>query len=123
MSVVLVADDQPDIRLLARLVLQQAGHEVIEAASGRDTLDAVERQHVDVLVLDLEMPDVDGWQVLEELDRAGRLRSLAVVAVSAHGDPSLMRDAISRGCRDYVGKPYDPDSLVTAVAEAVALRG
>lgn len=116
MSRVLVVDDEADIRQLARMILELAGHEVVEADDGAAALATVEACDVDVMLLDLRMAGVDGWAVLDRLAATGRLPGLPVVAISAHADPQLMRATLAKGCRSYMAKPFSPADLLSMVA-------
>ena len=111
MSRVLVVDDEPDIRLLMRVTLQAAGHTVLEADDGQSALETIRADEFDLVLLDLRMPNVDGWAVLATLSEEGRLDGLPVIAISAHADPEMMRRALVAGCRAYLNKPFKPDAL------------
>jgi DNA-binding response OmpR family regulator len=115
---VLVVEDEPDILLAARVMLEAEGYTVIEASGGREALEAAAKTSVDAVLLDLRMPGVDGWAVLKEL-RARRASSgLPVVILSAHPDPSAVERSIEFGARGYVRKPFRAADLKRAL-EAV----
>lgn len=123
MKTVLVVDDEDDIRLLARMVLEGASFGVIEAADGAAALDTLEHQPVDLVLLDLRMAGIDGWDVIDRLRAAGRLPGLAVIVLSAHADPSTAAEVKARGCRAYVSKPFRPDELLGAVRVVAGNNG
>lgn len=114
MAIVLVVDDEPDILLLHRLNLEAAGHRVVLAADGVTALERIADERPDAVVLDVMMPVLDGWGVLE------RLRTQAspppVLVVSAKSAPQDLTRARELGARDYLTKPYDPDDLIRRVA-------
>jgi len=119
---VLIVDDEPDVRLVARVILEAVGYEVDEAASGEDALDALDGLALpDVLLLDVRMPGIDGWEVLRRV-RGGpeRLRLLPVVIFTA--DIALAEQApMPLQERDFfLGKPFDPDDLISLVGAAAA---
>jgi len=117
---VLVADDDPQMRRLIRSVLQREGFEVAEANDGLDALDAIERGGVDLLILDLEMPRLDGLGVLEELRAQMRTANLPVIVLTAqHGESE--EKALDLGAQDYLTKPVQTRSL-TARVRAVLKR-
>ena len=115
---VLLVDDEEDIRLLVRLTLQRAGLRVIEAGSGADALAILAAEPVDVVVLDVRMPEPDGWAVLDSMRERGTLARVGVVMMSAHADPAMGEQAMRLGCRGYVSKPFDPLELLAAVQHA-----
>jgi len=119
---VLIVDDEPDVRLVARVILEAVGYDVDEAASGEDALDALDGPALpDVLLLDVRMPGIDGWEVLRRV-RGGPdpLRLLPVVIFTA--DIALAEQApVPLRERDFfLGKPFDPDDLISLVGAAVA---
>jgi CheY-like chemotaxis protein len=120
---VLIVDDEPDVRLVARVILEAAGHDVEEASSGEEALDALGAGALpDVLLLDVRMPGIDGWEVLRRVrDADGTLRDLPVVIFTA--DISLAEQApVPLAEREFfLGKPFDPDDLVDLVERAAAL--
>lgn len=118
MPTVLVVDDEPDILLLHRLNLEAAGHRVVLAADGITALERIAEEPPDVVVLDVMMPVLDGWGVLERL----RLDEAAppVLVVSAKSSPTDIQRARDLGAGDYLAKPYDPDELLRRVAALLA---
>ena len=117
MAKVLVIDDEPDILLMLRMSFEDEGHEVIMAADGRMGLERLAEFSPDVVVLDMMMPVVDGWGVLEAMSVEGD--KTPVVVVSAKSDPKDSKRALELGAVEYVVKPFDLDrllGLVTAVA-------
>jgi len=117
---ILVADDDAQMRRLIRGVLQREGFEVAEAADGLDALELVERGGVDLLILDLDMPRLDGLGVLEELRAQMRTATLPVIVLTAqHGDAE--EKALDLGAQDYLTKPVQTRSL-TARVRAVLKR-
>lgn len=119
MATVLVVDDEPDILLLHRLNLEAAGHEVILAADGMTALERIAERRPDCVVLDVMMPVLDGWGVLE------RLQAVAmpppVLVVSAKSTQADMEQARRLGAQDYLIKPFDRDVLIARVGALLSL--
>jgi CheY-like chemotaxis protein len=119
---VLIVDDEPDVRLVARVILEAAGYDVEEAESGEAALDALGNGYrPDVMLLDVRMPGIDGWEVLRRLRfDPGHFHDLPVVVFTA--DISVAEQApIELRDREYfLGKPFDPDDLVSLIGLAVA---
>ena len=121
MARVLVVDDEADIRLLVRITLEHAGYEVIEAVDGASALAAVAEQHPDLMLLDVMMPDVDGWTVLETLKAADDrlLVETPVLMLTALGGPLDQIKGAIEGALRYLTKPIDLGELVDAVGESL----
>jgi DNA-binding response OmpR family regulator len=120
-ATVLVVDDEPDIRYLNQLVLERDGHRVMTAADGREALAAVQVEVPDVVILDVMMPDVDGWAVLEQLkshldDDISSVRVLMMTALGAADD--RIRGSIEGAVR-YLVKPVTPEELRAVVHEVL----
>jgi type IV pilus assembly protein PilB len=111
---ILVADDDPQMRRLIRNVLQREGFEVVEAVDGLDALDRLEQDAVGLVLLDVDMPRLDGLGVLEELRAQMRTASLPVIILTAHHDDTEEK-ALDLGAHDYLTKPVQTRSLVARV--------
>jgi CheY-like chemotaxis protein len=119
---VMVVDDEPDIVLMVRLILEMEGYDVLEAGTGEDALEVLAREDPDVLLLDIRLPGLDGWGVLDRLKSSNRLERLPVIMVSAHSTPSTSARAMDEGCSGYLTKPFDSDQLVGMVSTVVPSR-
>src|SRR4051812_3511915 len=106
---VLVIDDDETIRAVLRRIVEMAGGNVTEATTGEDGLRALYAGRPDVVVLDIGLPGLDGWQVLE---RIRQLADLPVVMVSAHDDELEKVRALQAGADDYVTKPFGAPELL-----------
>jgi type IV pilus assembly protein PilB len=113
-ATILLADDDAQMRRLVRTVLEREGFRVIEAADGLDTLEAVETQAVDLVLLDHDMPRLTGLGVLEELRAAVTTAALPVIMLTARTDDTETQ-ALELGAHDYLTKPVQPRSLVARV--------
>ena len=118
MSKVLVVDDETDIRLLVRFYLESAGHEVSEAATGQEGIEALSRDRSDVILLDLRLPDMDGWSVLEEWSTLPEGERGRVVVMSAHASPTTLQRAENEGASGYIVKPFRESDLLRWVYPA-----
>ena len=108
---VLVVDDEPDVLLLCRVNLEFEGYEVIEAADGEEAMERVRAQRPDVVLLDVMMPKMDGWQVLAAIKDDAELADIPVVMLTAKvQDQDQIRDW-SQGAADYITKPFSPLAL------------
>ena len=120
-SKVLVVDDEPDIALICRLTLTLAGDEVDDRGTGEAALDYLADQTPDVVLLDLRLPDLSGWDVLDRLRDSGRLLDLNVILFSAHASAAQDARKARAACRSS-SKPFTPDDLVKDVTAAAGMR-
>jgi two-component system response regulator PrrA len=118
---VLIVEDDPDLLVILRVNLSAAGLDPMLAGDGRTAIDRVVKEHPDVVVLDVMLPGVDGWQVLEELHALGD--PAPVVVCSAKKNVEDRSRAAELGAVAYVVKPFDIDLLVDSVLDAVRRRG
>jgi two-component system OmpR family response regulator len=110
---VLVADDNPDILFLLRTNLDAAGFETVTATDGELALRAIEEQRPDILLLDLMMPVLDGWGVLERLEEQGS--DLPIIVVSASDSAANIQRATELGATGYVTKPFNLRGLIDMI--------
>jgi DNA-binding response OmpR family regulator len=110
---VLVADDNPDILFLLRTNLDAAGFETIMVTDGEMALQAIEERSPDVLLLDLMMPVLDGWGVLERLEEQGS--DLPIIVVSASDSAANIQRATELGATGYVTKPFNLRGLIDMI--------
>jgi diguanylate cyclase (GGDEF)-like protein/PAS domain S-box-containing protein len=117
---ILVVDDDP--RLLASLcsLLEQEGHRIMTAEGGRAALRAIDDQPFDLAMLDLRMPDIDGFDIMEKL--SGAQPDCGVVVVSGETSFTSVSRALRRGALDYIRKPFDPEELLAIVDSVLAKR-
>ncbi len=104
---ILVVDDNRLNRMRLAHSLQQEGHSAAMAEDGRQALAMLAEQAFDVVLLDLVMPELDGFQVLEQMKRDSRLRDLPVIVISALDDMDSILRCIEMGATDYLPKPFD----------------
>jgi CheY-like chemotaxis protein len=117
---VLVVDDDPSIRkmIVASLRRQEQQYSFTEASNGREALDAMRSMHPDVVILDLMMPIMSGWDVLRDRARDEELRRIPVIVVSANRDPDLVT-AVDAGICAFLPKPFDIAALAALVRSCV----
>ena len=122
---ILIADDNPVNRLLLGRGLEQQGHTVVFAGHGREALDLMRGQRFDLLLLDVLMPELDGYQVLAELKDDPHLREIPVVMTSSLDELDSVVKCVEMGAEDYLSKPINPvllNARITASLEKKRLR-
>jgi DNA-binding response OmpR family regulator len=117
---VLVIDDEAAIRLLCRVNLEAEGMKVEEAADGRTGLDAARQSRPDVILLDVMMPGLDGWQVAEELVNDDRTREIPIVFLTPRPDFRDRERGLEAGGIAYLTKPFNPVELARVIADLLA---
>jgi two-component system KDP operon response regulator KdpE len=117
---ILVVDDEPAIRRFLRTSLTAEGYLVIEAADGTTALDTLRRNPIDVLVLDLGLPDIDGFDIIRQLRGAGS--AVPIIILSSRTDESGKVQALDLGADDYVTKPFGVDELLARLRAALRHR-
>ena len=115
MGRVLVVDDEPDVLLLCRLNLQQRGHEMLEAADGSTALAIARDRHPDVIVLDLMLPGISGYDVLEALQRDEETTDIPVLVLTAKSLRADRERSHGLGAAAFLTKPFLPNELCEMV--------
>ena len=118
---ILIADDYEDNRELLRLILLAAEYEVLEARDGEECVTLAQRQVPELIMVDLSMPKLDGWEVLQALRADQRTRDIPCVAVTAYAEIDRNR-ALEAGFNAYLAKPFRVGELLKVVEHLIAAR-
>ena len=116
---VLVVDDDPGVRQVVRLSLELEGYMVKEAGGAEEGLAAVEDEAPDLILLDVMMPQVDGWEMLRRIQERHGAGSIPIVMFSGKVDAQTAAQATARGAQGFVGKPFDPQQLVDQAKQII----
>ena len=108
---ILVVDDFDDTRLLLRTWLKRKGFRVIEAENGKQAVAVAQAQSPDFIIMDVEMPELDGLAATRQIRAMKQFARVPIVAVSAYGADQYRAQALEAGCDEYVSTPFDPDAL------------
>jgi two-component system phosphate regulon response regulator PhoB len=119
MSTVLLVDDDPDIRHLVAYKLTKAGFDVVQAADGLAALQAVQQQVPDLVILDIRMPRMSGFEVCRELRANPLTETVPIIMLTARARPQDLEQAYAAGATDYVVKPFSPRILLQHVESAL----
>jgi DNA-binding response OmpR family regulator len=117
---VLLVDDDPDVRRLAKRALTREGHRVTEAPNGRVALEMIAETLPDFVVLDLDMPELGGLDVLKSLRAREATARLPVLILTARDDEQSTRAGFDVGTTDYLGKPFSMPQLAARVRACIA---
>ncbi len=118
MAKIMVVDDAAFMRIRAAKLLAEAGHVVVEADNGLTAVETYVREQPDCVLMDITMPEMDGLEALEEIRRRDPAARIAML--TAMGQQPIVLDAIKRGARDFVVKPFQPDRVLAAVDRLLA---
>ena len=123
MTKILIVDDDKPIRDLLKVIFASKGMEVFQAENGDSGIALAREEKPDIMVLDMNMPGMTGWEVLPLLKSHPDTKLIPVVALSAHSSSESRDQAYGAGCDLYINKPIDPAKILTAVLELLATKG
>ena len=115
MAEVLVVDDEPDVRMLVAMALEDSGMTVRQAVDGPSALASIEAHVPDVVVLDVNMPGMDGHEVVRRIRATRKVANVKVLMLTTRLGERDRRTGLSHGADDYLSKPYEPTELVQRV--------
>ena len=117
---ILIIDDEPQLRKVIQLILDLEGYKTLTANGGAEGLQVLARQPVDLVILDLVMPEVDGWEVLRQLKSQGKADATPVMLLTGKDQPiDKMLGWKVFGVTDYITKPFDKSDFLERVAQAL----
>lgn len=119
-SHILVVEDERDLLRVLTYNLKQAGFDVVGAADGETALRAMREERFDLVLLDLMLPDIDGFEVCARLRADAATREVPVVVLSAVSDLAARQRATELGVQEYLVKPFDPERLMRVIRETLS---
>ncbi len=119
--VVLLVDDYPDAREMYAEYLEFSGFDIVQAGNGVEAIDRAHDSHPDVILMDLSLPVMDGWEATRRLKADPETKHIPVLAVTGHALTGVSNDAKNAGCDGFITKPCLPEDLVTEIRKV--LRG
>jgi len=114
---ILVVEDQDDNRRILRDLLTASGYELIEAVDGEQGLAAAQQEHPDLILMDIQLPGIDGYEVTRRIKANEALRSIPIIAVTSYALSGDDQKAFEAGCDAYVTKPFSPRQLLAKIKE------
>jgi twitching motility two-component system response regulator PilG len=115
MARILIIDDEPEIITLTRMMLQKAGYEVIGAESGKEGLEILEKDKVDLVLLDVVIPDMNGWEVCRRIKADEKLRQIPVVMFTVYDNKEDVMRSHECGADAHLSKPFDREELLDVI--------
>ncbi|MGE5159510.1 MAG: response regulator [Gemmatimonas sp.] len=119
MATVLTVDDSPSIRQMIKVVLEPAGHSVIEAGDGAQGLAQAQAKRPDLVITDLNMPTMNGLELIRALRKQPALTGLPIVFLTTESSDTVKQEAKSAGATGWITKPFKPEQLLAVVAKLV----
>ena len=116
---ILVVDDFDDTRLLLRTWLERRGFRVVEAEDGIEAIQLAASEAPDLIIMDMEMPQLDGLAATRRIRQLEDLRKVPIVAVSAYGADQFRALALAAGCDEYVSTPFEPRAIEGVIASLI----
>lgn len=123
MTRILVAEDERDIRELIAFTLRFAGFDVVLATNGAEAVEMAEASPPDLIILDVRMPKMSGYEACRRLKENPRTSSVPVVFLSAKGQDSEIQQGLASGADEYILKPFAPDELIQQVRDILNRAG
>lgn len=123
MPKILIAEDEPDIRELIAFTLRFAGFEVVTTANGQEALEAAQREVPDLIMMDVRMPKMTGYEACRAMKADPNIQHIPVVFLSAKGQESEIKEGLEAGAEEYLLKPFAPDQLIERVRVLLAKFG
>lgn len=115
----MIAEDEPDIRELIALTLQFSGFDVVTAADGAEVIEAAEQGAFDLILLDVRMPRMTGYEACRRLKAMDKTRDVPIIFLSAKGQDSEVEAGLEAGAVDYIVKPFEPEMLTAKIKTTV----
>ena len=119
---ILAVDDEPELTELMQFHLVRAGHDVVTAANGWEAISSIKQRRPDIILLDLMLPDLDGFGVCEILRRDPVTATIPIIIISAWASTDSRNLGLELGALDYITKPFSPQDLVRRVNRLMQAR-
>jgi two-component system cell cycle response regulator DivK len=114
---ILVVEDQEDNRKIVRDLVTASGYELVEAATGEEGLEVAARERPDLILMDIQLPGIDGYEVTRRIKANPQLRQIPIIAVTSYALSGDDKKAFAAGCDGYVTKPFSPRLLLAKIRE------
>ncbi|MFH1148778.1 MAG: response regulator [Pseudomonadota bacterium] len=118
-KVIMTADDSASIRQMVSFTLRQAGYEIIEAVDGKDALDKLVGTRIDMLIADLNMPNLDGIGLLKEVRRSPTHKFVPVIMLTTESHEAKKNEGRAAGASGWIIKPFKPDQLLAVIKKVL----
>jgi two-component system alkaline phosphatase synthesis response regulator PhoP len=122
-SKILVLDDEPRIAEMTQVILETEGYEVITTSTGHECLRLAMEEDIALIILDIKIPDMDGWTLFDKLRNENRTRDIPIIILTAKAEEWEKKMGLDkRGVEDYITKPFEPDELIIRIRKVLEHR-
>ena len=119
---IMIVEDYDDTRVLLKQVFEGLGYSVVEASNGQEAVDIADREHPDLILMDLDLPILDGIAATQRIRQQSHMEGVPIVAVTAYPMSYSRVKAFAKGCNEYVSKPIDVSELTSLVNRYLRLE-
>jgi len=116
MAKVLIIEDNENNLYLETFILEKSGHQVLQARSGEEGISIATREQPDLILLDIQLPVMDGYAVARSIRRLDTLHATPIIAVTSYAMVGDRENILAAGCNDYIEKPINPDTFITQIS-------
>jgi len=120
MKKILIADDRSEVVELVKVTLEGEGYQTIDASDGREALEKIKREKPDLILLDIIMPRMDGFEVLSKVKKDPKTKDIPIIMLTAKGQKSDQEKGKELGATGYIIKPFSPSALLKRIEEILA---
>jgi len=115
MKKILVIEDDEQSRYLISFILKKNGHEVVEDKRGEDALDMVVKENPDLILMDIQLPGIDGLETTKRIRESGVDRNIPIIAITSYAMVGDREKALAAGCNGYIEKPINPETIMDEI--------
>ncbi|HAF62237.1 MAG TPA: response regulator [Anaerolineaceae bacterium] len=119
---ILIIEDNEQNLYLVTFILEKYGYEVIQARNGKEGIETAKNIMPDMILLDIQLPVMDGYEVARELKKCMGKKNIPVIAITSYAMTGDREKALEAGCTDYITKPIDPDTFILSIQQHLADR-
>jgi len=119
---ILVVDDDKKSRYLVSILLEKEGFEVIIATNGLEGIEAVEKQKADLIIMDIKMPKIDGYETTRRIRRLKKYESIPIIALTSYAITEDKEKALKAGCTGHMSKPIAPETFISGIKKFLEVK-
>jgi len=119
---ILVVDDDKKSRYLVSFLLEKEGFKVIMATNGLEGIEAARKQQVDLIIMDIKMPKMDGYETTRRIRRLKKYKSIPIIALTSYAITEDKEKVIKAGCTEYMSKPITPETFISEIKKFLEVK-
>ncbi|MCK5267605.1 MAG: response regulator [Spirochaetes bacterium] len=117
---IMTADDSRSIREMVSFTLKEAGYDVVDAQDGQEAMDKISKSHVDMLITDLNMPNINGIELIKKVRANAQYKFMPIIMLTTESHEKLKAEGRAAGATGWIVKPFDPEQLIGVVKKVLA---